>query len=594
MNTKQVEELVGVSRQNIRYYEKEGLLTPCREQGNSYRDYSQEDVERLKLIKMLRMLDMPLKDIALVLNNEVPLQDAVAVRQKELLEQQKRLQAAIDICNLIKKEKSSEIDVNKYLNKMEHMERNGNVFARIIDDYKQAIREEEEKQIVFYTDRQIDTSLELERLLKNYAKEHGLKFKIKEKGKYPQFYLNEELYSAAYSFQNPGYQIVCRKIEDVQKRFSIALKFYSLAVNIRRHFVKSICSFAISLMLVLLLGIYLGNLHQVSRQIENLSDSMPVYASIYNNSGNYKRHLQIEEKIVEGIRASTHVARVEETVELIGKGKQGENYQILALENEKISSLKKGQCLASPLFLKNNNLEAGDTIYLPVYCYVIDMMTGQLTERFMLDYKWEIAGSCEMEEDIHIPLNDAKELFEESKNAYYASSLSFRVKEPKLLNELKAEMQALGLQTIQSGAKENFYGRALGIEDATFIEASIKLENDKTLLQSFLPIIYLLLLVAEYLVSYLLLQSRRQEFAIMRALGKSKKACSRSLMTEQMTLVLAGMIVGSMICRLIMNMEWMEIFVMMTAFLVIAMSGLYSAIWMLGRFRVSAVLTCRD
>ena len=103
MNTKQVEELVGVSRQNIRYYEKEGLLTPCREQGNSYRDYSQEDVERLKLIKMLRMLDMPLKDIALVLNNEVPLQDAVAVRQKELLEQQKRLQAAIDICNLIKK-----------------------------------------------------------------------------------------------------------------------------------------------------------------------------------------------------------------------------------------------------------------------------------------------------------------------------------------------------------------------------------------------------------------------------------------------------------------------------------------------------------
>lgn len=165
MNTKQVEELVGVSRQNIRYYEKEGLLTPCREQGNSYRDYSQEDVERLKLIKMLRMLDMPLKDIALVLNNEVPLQDAVAVRQKELLEQQKRLQAAIDICNLIKKEKSSEIDVNKYLNKMEHMERNGNVFAKIIDDYKQAIREEEEKQIVFYTDRQIDTSLELERLL---------------------------------------------------------------------------------------------------------------------------------------------------------------------------------------------------------------------------------------------------------------------------------------------------------------------------------------------------------------------------------------------------------------------------------------------
>lgn len=294
----------------------------------------------------------------------------------------------------MKKEKSQEINVDKYLNQMEHMERNGNVFARIIDD-KQAIREEEEKQIVFYTEK------------------------------------------------------------------------------------------------------------------------------------------QIEGKIVEGIRKSAYVARVEETVELVGKGAQGGNFQILALENEELENFKRGQCLTSSLFLKNNDLEVGDKIVLPVYCYAISMMTGELTERFMGDYEWEIAGSCEMEEDIHIPLEHAKELFVETKNTYYASSLSFRVKEPKLLNELKAEMQALGLQEIQSGAKENFYGKALGIEDATFIEASIKLENNKTLLQSFLPVILLLLLVAEYLVSHLLLQSRRQEFAIMRALGKSKKDCRRSLMTEQ-------------------------------------------------------------
>lgn len=89
MNTKQVEELVGLSRQNIRYYEKEGLLAPNREKGNSYRDYSEEDIERLKMIKMLRMLDMPLKEIERVLKNEIPLQEAAAARQKELLEQQK-------------------------------------------------------------------------------------------------------------------------------------------------------------------------------------------------------------------------------------------------------------------------------------------------------------------------------------------------------------------------------------------------------------------------------------------------------------------------------------------------------------------------
>ena len=60
MNTKQVEELTGLTRQNIRYYERQGLLEPARADENDYRDYSQKDVERLKLIKMLRMLDLSL------------------------------------------------------------------------------------------------------------------------------------------------------------------------------------------------------------------------------------------------------------------------------------------------------------------------------------------------------------------------------------------------------------------------------------------------------------------------------------------------------------------------------------------------------
>ena len=38
LNTKQVEELTGMSRQNIRYYERMVLLEPAREDGNAYRD----------------------------------------------------------------------------------------------------------------------------------------------------------------------------------------------------------------------------------------------------------------------------------------------------------------------------------------------------------------------------------------------------------------------------------------------------------------------------------------------------------------------------------------------------------------------------
>ena len=68
MNIKQAAEQSGVSARNIRYYEQVGLLTPARNPENEYRIYSQADVRTLKLIRMLRTLDMPVEEIGTVLN----------------------------------------------------------------------------------------------------------------------------------------------------------------------------------------------------------------------------------------------------------------------------------------------------------------------------------------------------------------------------------------------------------------------------------------------------------------------------------------------------------------------------------------------
>lgn len=89
MNTKQVEELTGISRQNIRYYERAGLLHPSREKGNAYRDYSMEDVDCLRMIKFLRMLDMPVEEVGKVLTGEFPFEDAIKIQKEKLEEQQK-------------------------------------------------------------------------------------------------------------------------------------------------------------------------------------------------------------------------------------------------------------------------------------------------------------------------------------------------------------------------------------------------------------------------------------------------------------------------------------------------------------------------
>ena len=62
MKIKQVEELVGVSRKNIRFYEEQGLLSPGRAD-NGYREYDENDVLQLKRIKFLRKLNVPIPQI---------------------------------------------------------------------------------------------------------------------------------------------------------------------------------------------------------------------------------------------------------------------------------------------------------------------------------------------------------------------------------------------------------------------------------------------------------------------------------------------------------------------------------------------------
>lgn len=53
MNIKEIEQRSGLTRANIRYYEQEGLLRPARQE-NKYRDYSDEDLETLLRIALLR------------------------------------------------------------------------------------------------------------------------------------------------------------------------------------------------------------------------------------------------------------------------------------------------------------------------------------------------------------------------------------------------------------------------------------------------------------------------------------------------------------------------------------------------------------
>lgn len=117
MRIKEVEELVGITRKNIRFYEKEGLLSPGRELENSYRDYTDDDVRRLRIIKLLRKLDMPISAISDVLENRLSLPEALHLHTLLLEEQRCGIVNAQRVCRLISDSGASlaDLDTERYL-----------------------------------------------------------------------------------------------------------------------------------------------------------------------------------------------------------------------------------------------------------------------------------------------------------------------------------------------------------------------------------------------------------------------------------------------------------------------------------------------
>lgn len=61
MKIKQVEELVGITRKNIRFYEEQGLLNVERAE-NGYREYHTADIARLQEIKLFRKMDISIEE----------------------------------------------------------------------------------------------------------------------------------------------------------------------------------------------------------------------------------------------------------------------------------------------------------------------------------------------------------------------------------------------------------------------------------------------------------------------------------------------------------------------------------------------------
>ncbi|WP_270639647.1 MerR family transcriptional regulator [Longibaculum muris] len=86
MKTSDLEKLLGLSKHTIRYYEKEGFIQPHRDE-NGYRDYRDEDVQTLKLVKFLRSLEISIDDVKAILSGDLNFQECLKMNQDYLSQQ---------------------------------------------------------------------------------------------------------------------------------------------------------------------------------------------------------------------------------------------------------------------------------------------------------------------------------------------------------------------------------------------------------------------------------------------------------------------------------------------------------------------------
>ncbi|WP_344604170.1 MerR family transcriptional regulator [Streptomyces glaucus] len=81
-------ERAGATVKTVRFYSDRGLLPEASRSGGGHRRYGPEALERLRLIRSLRALDLPLPEVRRVVEDEDPagraLEDAVAGRLREL------------------------------------------------------------------------------------------------------------------------------------------------------------------------------------------------------------------------------------------------------------------------------------------------------------------------------------------------------------------------------------------------------------------------------------------------------------------------------------------------------------------------------
>jgi len=202
MQIKEVEKITGITSKNIRFYEKQGLLNPTRDADNRYRGFSDEDVKRLKEIKLLRKFGVGLKDIKSIQEGSLTFADCMGMYLRFYQKQKKELDKVIELCVDIQKNDTEldTIDVDTYLKTIDNAEEEGpagfmNIALDFITKAKGVLPQR--PKTFFEPDAPIMNPVDFQNELEKYAEREGKSITFVSWGMRPTVLLDGHRYICA-------------------------------------------------------------------------------------------------------------------------------------------------------------------------------------------------------------------------------------------------------------------------------------------------------------------------------------------------------------------------------------------------------------
>jgi len=360
-------------------------------------------------------------------------------------------------------------------------------------------------------------------------------------------------------------------------------------VKIGRHKVKGLLTILMDMLVVFLLHAYLSNIANNEKQLAMLPEAIPVNAYITTADGSRQAGIFIRDKLVQGLLDSAYVDQLHMDVRLkagIDRVIPGQWHTLnLYLEGvnciETLGSIKESdvvwnteedasflqgteeKCIVSKKLFDRKGWKLGDKVTLcQWYYYREDERYPQLFANPLQTVDYEIAGYVDMTgrwderfvvpPDVIVPFHAVRNAYAKEGIPFFASSASFVLSDALCMNEFKQEMKELGFRSVAPTVPDySLNGVALSVNDAAFISTAEHLRQVIDTVRAFFPFLLALIVGVGYLITLLLLQSRKEEMALLRSIGLNRRKCFRIFFVDQLTLVVTGVVAGSVLAVLV-------------------------------------------